>query len=118
VRAILLVDHGSRADGANAQLAEIARLVERRAAGTLVAHAHMELGAPTIGDAVDDLVQRGAREVVVVPYFLVPGRHATEDVPRLAREAVARHSGLALRIAAPLGVHELLAELVVLRANE
>jgi sirohydrochlorin ferrochelatase len=118
-RAILLVDHGSRVPAANAQLPEIARLVQRQAGPDVrVQHAHMELGAPSIGDAIDALAALGAGEIVVVPYFLAPGRHATVDVPRLAHEAAARHPGLAIRVASVLGVHELMAELVLLRARE
>lgn len=119
-RAILLVDHGSRVEAANAQLAEVARLVASEAAepGLLVHHAHMELGAPSIGEAIDALASLGIGEVVVVPYFLAPGRHASVDVPRLAHEAAARHPGLAVRVAPCLGVHALLAQLVLTRARE
>jgi sirohydrochlorin ferrochelatase len=118
-RAILLVDHGSRVDAANAQLAEMARLVESSAdGGAHVRHAHMELAEPSIATAVDALAALGVGEIVVVPYFLAPGRHASVDVPRLAHEAAARHPGLALRVTACLGVHELLARLVLERARE
>lgn len=118
MRAILLVDHGSRVPAANAQLTEMARLVERMAAdGTIVRAAHLELAAPSIPDAVDALVAEGAIELVVVPYFLAPGRHASEDVPRIARNAAERHPGLALRVTGPLGVDELLAKLVLARAE-
>ena len=117
MRAILLVDHGSRLAAANAQLAEVAARVQRRLPATHVAHAHMELGAPSIADADDALAAKGVTDLVVVPYFLAPGRHASEDVPRIAREAAARH-GIPCRIAEPLGVHELLAELVTIRASE
>ena len=119
MRAILLVDHGSRVLAANAQLEEVARLVERTAGdGTLVRAAHMELAAPSIPDAIDALVGEGATEIVVVPYFLAPGRHATEDVPRIAHEAAAKHPRLRVRVGEPLGVHELLAKLVLVRAAE
>lgn len=121
-RALLLVDHGSRVPAANAQLAELARLVQLEAArdgdpDLLVQHAHMELGAPSIDDAIDALAARGVRELVLVPYFLAPGRHATEDIPRLAHEAAARHPELRVHIAECLGVHELLAKLVLVRAR-
>lgn len=119
MRAILLVDHGSRAPAANAQLLEVARLVERLGDGaTVVRAAHMELAPPSIAEAIDALAHEGVSDVVVVPYFLAPGRHASADVPRLAHEAAAKHPHLKLRITAPLGVHELLAQLVLLRAAE
>lgn len=117
-RAILLVDHGSRVDAANAQLGEIARLVAETAGDdVLVRHAHMELASPSIRDAIDALAALGVTDVVLVPYFLAPGRHATIDIPRLAHEAAARHPQLEVRVAACLGVHELLAQLVLVRAR-
>jgi sirohydrochlorin ferrochelatase len=55
---------------------------------TVVRAAHMELAAPSILDALRDvLLSDGVTEVVCVPYFLSPGRHATEDVPNLIAEA-------------------------------
>ena len=35
-------------------------------------------------------VAAGAREIVVHPDFLGPGRHSREDIPRMAMEAAAR----------------------------
>ncbi len=118
MRAILIIDHGSRVAAANAQLAEVAALVESSLGdGTIVRHAHMELAAPTIPDALAALVAAGAQEIAVHPYFLAPGRHATEDIPRIVAEGAARHPGVAVRVTPPLGVHPLLAELVILRAR-
>lgn len=77
----------------------------------------MELGSPTIEQAMADLAQAGVRDVVVVPYMLAPGRHATEDVPRLVRAAARAHAGLTVRVSECLGVDDLLAQLVVERAK-
>ena len=104
-RAVVLVDHGSRERAANVQLARIARALRRRLRGQRVAVAHLSLVAPDIAAAVDACVARGAREIVVVPYFLAPGRHATRDVPRLARAAAARHAGVRVRVTPALGLH-------------
>jgi len=116
-RAILLVDHGSRSSKANAQLQQVASLVQRHAPGIAIAWAHMELGSPTIEQAMADLAQAGVRDVVVVPYMLAPGRHATEDVPRLVRAAARAQGGLTVRVSECLGVDDLLAQLVVERAK-
>lgn len=118
MNALLLVDHGSRRAEANALLAQIAALVAARRPSLIVEIAHMELAPPTVDEAFDACVSRGATEVVVMPYFLARGRHATEDIPALARAAAARHPHVALRIAEPLGVHALLAELVLARADD
>lgn len=113
--ALLLVDHGSRRAEANAMLEELAELVRARL-GTIVRTAHLELAPPSIAEGFDACVAAGASDVVVVPVFLTPGRHASDDVPRLAREAAERH-GVGIRVAGVLGADPLLAELVVARAG-
>ncbi len=114
-QALLLVDHGSRLAEANAQLDALAALVRARTGG-IVRLAHLELASPTIAEGFEACVADGAAEVVVVPVFLAPGRHAGEDIPRIAAEAAARH-GVAWRVAPVLGAHPLLAELVLERAG-
>ncbi len=116
-RAILLVDHGSRHAAANAQLTELAAMVQARAPDRIVRHAHLELAEPSIADAIERCVAEGAREIVVHPYFLAPGRHASRDIPRLAREAAERHMGVTVRVSPPLGLHEKLVEVVLERVD-
>jgi sirohydrochlorin ferrochelatase len=113
--AILLVDHGSRQPEANAQLEEIARRIRARAPGRVVIAAHMELASPSIGEGIDACVEAGAREIVVHPYLLAPGRHSTRDIPKLAAEAASRHPGVTVRTSPPLGVHEKLVDVVLER---
>jgi sirohydrochlorin ferrochelatase len=105
-RAILLVDHGSRRAEANAVLEQVAERVRRRRPGWIVRAAHMELAAPTLAEAFDACVAEGAAEIVVHPYFLAPGRHSSDDIPRLVAEASRRHPRVRVRISEPLGVHD------------
>ena len=55
---------------------------------TIVRAAHMEICAPFILVSLQDMAAvDGVSRIVCVPYFLSPGRHATEDVLELIREA-------------------------------
>lgn len=116
-RAILLVDHGSRRDEANALLEEVARRVRERCPDELVETAHLELVPPTIGEGIAACARKGAREIVVHPYFLGPGRHTTTDIPEQVRAAAARHPEVTIRIAEPLGPHEKLIDVVLERVR-
>jgi sirohydrochlorin ferrochelatase len=101
-----LVDHGSRRAEANALLDEVAALVKQRlGAGSIVEPAHMEIAEPTIAQAFTRCVEQGATTVVVHPFMLAPGRHVTEDLPRLVAEAAQPHVGVAFAMAASLGSH-------------
>lgn len=118
MQALLLVDHGSRRAASNAQLEQTAELVRASLPPTcLVAFAHMELAEPTIAASIDALVARGATSIVVVPYFLSPGRHSQEDIPRMVREAASAHSRVSVTTADCLGIDGALAGLVVRRAR-
>jgi sirohydrochlorin cobaltochelatase len=54
--------------------------------------------------------------LVVVPFFLAPGRHARLDIPRLVERARERHPGLKIQLADVLGDDPLLLELLARRA--
>jgi len=115
--ALVLVDHGSRYAEANRMLADVAALVQRRAGVADVYHAHMELAEPTIPQAFAAAVRAGARRVVVHPYFLSPGRHSTDDIPRMVADAARAFPGVEYCVTAPLGLHEKIAEVVLERAG-
>jgi sirohydrochlorin ferrochelatase len=117
-RALLLVDHGSRRPEANARLEELAATLREAAPDRFVALAHLELAAPDIAAGVDACARAGAEEIVVLPCFLAPGRHAGEDLPREVRSAARRHPGLRVRIAASLGEQPGLARLLLELARE
>ncbi len=112
-RALVLVDHGSRKPEAHAHLERVGQEIERRAPGIRVYIAHMELAPPSLDDAIDACARDGVTEVVVHPFFLAPGRHLTEDIPELVREASARHPDLEVRLTDPLGDSPGLPDLVL-----
>lgn len=116
-RAILLVDHGSQHASSNALLDRIAAALRARLPGSLVEVAHMELAEPSLAAGLARCAARGAREVVVCPYFLGPGRHTTRDIPQLVAQARAAHPALHVRVAAPLGFDERLVDVLLERAD-
>lgn len=112
--AVIIVDHGSRSGAANALLEEVVRLFADVHAHryAIVEPAHMELAEPSIADAYARCVQRGATHVVVCPFFLAPGKHMQEDIPRLAAQAAARFPKTTHQVAAPLGCDGLMVRLL------
>jgi sirohydrochlorin ferrochelatase len=118
MKAILLIDHGSRRSEANEMLDDVAKLVQSLAGDrALVRYAHMELAEPTIEQGFSACVKGGATEIIVFPYMLSPGRHATADIPRMVAEAADAHPGVTFNITPAFGVHQKLAEVILERAG-
>jgi sirohydrochlorin ferrochelatase len=117
---IIIVDHGSRLDQSNRMLEEVANQFALRFAGryAIVEPAHMELAEPSIATAFGRCVERGARRVVVCPFFLGPGRHWTQDIPRLTAEAGAEFPGVQFHVAPTLGIDDLILDLLDKRLKE
>jgi sirohydrochlorin ferrochelatase len=117
-RAILLVDHGSRRQEANAVLEELASRLQERVPERIVRYAHLSAAPPSVPEAMESCIAAGAQEVVVHPYFLAPGSHSTHDIPRLVEEAAARHPGVRFRVTPPLGVDARLVDLILERVEQ
>ena len=109
---VIVVDHGSRRPESNAMLLDVVALFREHSGYAIVEPAHMELAEPSIAVAFDRCVQRGARLIVIHPYFLLPGRHWNRDIPALAAAAAQQHPGVPFLVTAPLGLHPLMAEIM------
>lgn len=114
---VVIVDHGSRRASSNEMLEEFVRQFAETCPYDIVEPAHMELAEPSIETAFSRCVERGAARVVVLPYFLLPGRHWHEDIPELSRRAAARHDGIPYLVASPIGLHPLMAGVLQARLD-
>lgn len=115
---IIIVDHGSRRRESNEMLLRIVAMFQQQTNYSIVEPAHMELATPTIRDAYRRCVERGAKLIVIHPYFLLPGRHWDEDIPRLANEASREFPDVRYLVTAPLGLHPLMAKVVLSRIEQ
>ena len=114
---VILVDHGSSRAEANDMLLEAARQFATVSRYPIVEPAHMELAEPSLATAFARCVVRGARRVVVMPYFLWPGKHWDRDIPRLTAAAAQGHPGVSFLVTAPLGLHPMLNQVIEARID-
>jgi sirohydrochlorin ferrochelatase len=115
-RAIIIVDHGSIRSAANEMLEDLAAML-RAETSDRVYTAHMELAAPTLEQAFNSAANDGADLVFVFPYFLAPGRHSREDIPRMCAEAAARHPNLRWHCSGPIGLDRIMIDLILERVR-
>lgn len=107
---VMVVAIGSSNLAANARTAKVAT---RLAAGTQWVGATTAFATrpeASVARAADQLRRRGARRLVIAPWFLAPG-FITDGVSKFARDN-------SIPMAAPLGAHRLVAETVLDRYDE
>lgn len=115
---LILFAHGSTVGSANDAVRLVTAEIERRCAYDLTETAFLDCAPPTLGDAVEALIAKGARRIVVVPYFLTLGIHLRRDLPALVEASQARHPGVEIEVTDPLDGHPALIEAVVERAGK
>jgi sirohydrochlorin ferrochelatase len=116
--AVLLIAHGSRRAEANADLAELAERVRDRGLYSIVEIAYLELAEPTIPQGIARCLEHRPKRVLMLPYFLSAGSHVVDDLERFRQEAVAANPEIQFQLCPPLGLHDLMVDLVMHRLTE
>ncbi|NIP38096.1 MAG: hypothetical protein GWM89_03355 [Candidatus Dadabacteria bacterium] len=120
MKALILIDHGSKVKEANKLLKDITTLLkEKENTGfDFITYCHMELAEPTISQAFELAVRKGASEIVVHPYFLAPGRHSKIDIPNMVKDTASEYTDIRYKVTEPLGIHDKILDVVLERANK
>jgi sirohydrochlorin cobaltochelatase len=103
VKGILLFGHGARNPEWAQPFHRIRDAILTQQPEALVEPGFLELLRPSFDEGVDCLVRQGATEIVVVPIFMAAGSHIKKDLPQMAANAMDRHAGLVIALAAPVG---------------
>ena len=120
---IIILAHGSRGEkGA----VEVPKVLQRIAEGVRpflsgrveVIGAALQFNRPSLEEAVELLLTDSVKRIVIMPYFLFPGRHITEHVPQLIENFKRRYPQVQFAIANTLGPDESFVGLTARRIAE
>ena len=119
MRALLLAAHGSRVESSNAEVRALCKELADHVRDRYdwIDCAFLELASPEIPEAIDRLVEQGATEIVVLPYFLVAGRHVREDIPTIIGCKTAAYPQVQIRLLEYLGSTPSMLDLIVEAAS-
>lgn len=118
--ALLIAGHGTRDEAGAAAFRGFVEELARRNPELAVAGGFVEPSSsqPRLGEAVADLVERGAKHVAAVPLTLMPAGHAEGAVRvALAREQE-QHPGISCTYGRPTGPHPSLLKVLGRRLDE
>jgi len=117
-QAVILMGHGSRVRGASRGMEKVADALRHDGEYMAVEVCHMSRRGPFFPGALKKLVELGAREVILIPYFLHMGLHMRLDIPEMMQAEAATYPGVKLVLGKHLGYDESLAALVKKRIAE
>lgn len=110
--ALVLFSHGSLLCGSGQALQAHAQNIRDLHRYAAVEIGYLNYNQPSIEEAVARCRAAGAREIVIVPYFLVAGKFVTVDLPARLKDVLAQNPDLLYHEAKAIEAHPKMLELV------
>lgn len=110
--AVIVLGHGSRQEDAAGPLAALAADVRSRGAYVAVEHAFLQYAPPSLSSTAARCVEQGARRIVIVPFFVLPGNHVVRDIPALVEDLRKQYSGVLFSVTGHVGGHPMMTKIV------
>lgn len=110
---LILIGHGSKLPHNQENLEKLAKILRKNSEFKLVEIAFMIRNTPTIPEAIDTLAKKKVSKIVLVPVFLAPGVHTTQEIPEMIdvknQESQLSEKGIQLFYGEPIGADECIA---------
>ena len=110
---LILIGHGSKLPHNRENLEKLAEILRKQSQFKIVEIAFMIRDTPTIPEAIDTIAKRGVSKIVLVPAFLAPGVHTTQEIPELIevkdKESQLSARGIQMFYGEPIGSDECIA---------
>ncbi len=117
---LILIGHGSKLPHNRENLEKIAEILRKQSNFKIVEIAFMIRDTPTIPEAIDTIAKKGVSKIVLVPAFLAPGVHTTQEIPELIevkdKKSQISAKGIQLFYGEPIGADECIAVILAEKA--
>ena len=116
MQSLLLVAHGSRKDQSNEEVHQLSAQLAERAQPHFgfTQCAFLELAEPTLVQGLEQCIQAGATEIVVLPYFLAAGQHVSGDIPVVIANTQQEHPHIKIKLMPHLGsAHDAMVDILL-----
>jgi sirohydrochlorin ferrochelatase len=101
--AVAYVAHGSRHPAWRQSLEPLLNCTRDADPGLLFGIAFVGLCDPSLPDLLATFVTEGVTSVTIVPLFIAPGKHVTDDIPQAVEQARATYPGVEFRLTRCVG---------------
>ncbi|MEL4106893.1 CbiX/SirB N-terminal domain-containing protein [Oscillospiraceae bacterium WX1] len=115
---ILLLAHGSREGDTEKTMAQITSFVKEILVSDMIEEAYLQFRDKNLEAGIKNLIDKGADNIVVIPYFLFAGIHIKEDIPAEIAALNEKYPHVKMTMGSTLGTDRRLAEIVSDRVRQ
>jgi sirohydrochlorin cobaltochelatase len=116
--AILFVGHGSRDQEGTEEFKRLVAAYRERQPERIVEYGFLEFAKPILEEGIARCVERGARDITVLPGMLMAAGHAKNDIPSEIHDARRRYPDVQFRYGRHLHIHSKIIQLCEKRIAE
>jgi precorrin-8X/cobalt-precorrin-8 methylmutase len=114
--ALVLIGHGSKLPYNKENLEKLADMLRRKSRFKTVEISFMVRNKPSIPEAIEGIVKRGIKKIVLVPAFLAAGVHTEQEIPEMiglkGEEPEFKTRGIQILYGDPIGPDERIADII------
>ena len=115
---IIILGHGSRLESANSVIPSLIESMRNKLNHGDIVPAYLHLARPGLSESIEDLISRGHRDIIIVPFFLLSGNHVIRDIPEAVEEEISRNPHVNFKITRSLGEDARIADIIKSRIKE
>jgi sirohydrochlorin cobaltochelatase len=102
---LVILAHGSRDPRWQETFLTLRDTARQQWGAERVELAYMEMCSPSLLEIAEQVYQQGIRQIQLLPLFMSAGGHVSNDIPRLAEQAMMAFDGLEIDVLPPIGEH-------------
>ena len=108
---VVVLAHGSKVKSGNEGLFKIVEMLRAMRKWDMVEACFLQLAKPGLTEAVEDIVGKGAKRVVVMPLLLFSGNHVLKDIPEEIEKEQKKYPDVEFCYAKNIGADERIAQI-------
>jgi precorrin-8X/cobalt-precorrin-8 methylmutase len=115
---VIVLAHGSKVRSGNEGLFTIVDMLRETKRWDIVDACFLQLAKPGFSEVVKNIVEKGAKRIVVMPLLLFSGSHVIKDIPNEIEDEKRKYPEVEFYYAKSLGADERIAQIAADRIDE
>lgn len=114
-KALVILAHGSRVPETSETVKQLAEQVKKRAKDEfeIAGYAFLQFAKPELEETVEKLIEEGATDIVVAPFFLFAGHHMQHDLPEALEEMNRKYPEVSFKTSEVIGQDPRMADIML-----